>query len=313
METGQLSKILALSLNKKATNTNMLSRQLIVSGIAERCSSLTELCEAVKSSSFSKLNLDLQSLQEAEKSLILHTENGIDVLPYTHSDYPSQLRNIDNAPNLIFFKGNRDVLREQSGVAVVGAREVSTAGAEITRRITNHLVLNEFTIVSGLAIGVDTAAHRAALQSKGKTIAVLANGLDQAQPKQNARLGQEILDNGGAWISEYEIGTRPFKNYFVQRNRIQVGLSAGSLIVEAKTASGSVRQAEFCRKANRPLFAVLPEDVENKLKLVCDGTYMMVSEMGAIPIRTKGDYPTLLNILKESRAKLHGQKNDLFR
>ena len=166
------------------------------------------------------------------------------------------------------------------------------------------LSTHNYTIVSGLAIGVDSAAHRATLSCKGKTIAVLAHGLEEAKPKQNARLGQEILENNGAWVSEYPIGRPAQKQSFVQRNRIQVGLSLGSVIVEAAKNSGTMTQAEFCNRESRPLFGVVPEDINNKLRLNCSGTLELVSSGRAFPLRNKQDYELLLNKVTASKSML---------
>lgn len=112
------------------------------------------------------------------------------------------------------------------------------AGEEITKRITKKICERGVVIVSGLAIGTDTNAHKATLKAGAKTIAVLAHGLESAKPKQNARLANEILSNGGAWISEYPVGRPAFKQSFVQRNRIRVGLSAVSILIEAAKIVG---------------------------------------------------------------------------
>lgn len=236
----------------------------------------------------------------------VHSRVGVSMIAITDPEYPRYLRAIDDAPAIIYIRGNTKLLRELPGVSVVGTRKVTAAGAIITSRISQYLTTQNWVIVSGLAIGVDAIAHKACLDSNGKTIAVLANGLDEAQPKQNAELGQRILEEGGAWISEHPIGTKVEKRFFVQRNRIQLGLSAGSVIIEAETNSGTMTQAQFCAKQRRPLFAVVPESTQNPLNLLSAGTLKMVSEMGAMPLRNKDDYADMLASLSQQRAMMAG-------
>lgn len=239
-----------------------------------------------------------------------HRLLAVEVISIFDPRYPKSLLITSRPPALLYARGNLDLLCDNPGVAVVGSREVSSAGAEITRRVVNRLVKENYCIVSGLAIGVDSAAHRAAISSKGKTIAVLAHGLEEAKPKQNARLGEEILECGGMWVSEYPIGRAPSKPTFVQRNRIQVGLSAGSVIIEAALNSGSMTQAEFCHQERRPLFCVVPEDVSNRLNLNCEGTQSLVNKSEAYPLRNREDYEYLVTSLNKGREMIASNFED---
>lgn len=245
---------------------------------------------------------------EGEKLIVEHEKYDIRILSILEADYPSSLRMISRPPALLYIRGNVSLLTKLPGIAVVGSREVSTAGTEITRRVVHKLVEKNYCIVSGLAIGVDSAAHRATLSAKGKTVAVLAHGLEQAKPKQNSRLGEEILDSGGAWVSEFPIGRPPLKQSFVQRNRIQVGLSAGSIIIEAARNSGSITQAEFCNQEKRPLFCVVPETSANRLGLNCEGTLKLVTDGKAYALRTKLDYSHLIETMDRSKNELLSQE-----
>lgn len=227
--------------------------------------------------------------------------NGIEILSINQDSYPKYLKVIKDAPPLIFIKGNLDIFKNLPGVAVVGARDATPVGMEVSRRLGSFLVNNNWVVVSGLATGIDEYAHKGALESNGQTIAILAGGLHKPTPVKNTKLGFEILEKGGAWISEHSIGTPTLKHHFVPRNRIQIGLSAGSIIIEAKIKSGSLSQARFCVGQNRPLFAVVPETPENKLGLNCEGTLYMVSKLGAIPLKSNEDYPKLLEVLAKER------------
>ena len=226
---------------------------------------------------------------------------GIELFCITQVTYPKYLKVVKDAPPLLFVKGNLDIFQNLPGVAVVGARDATHVGKEVSRRLGSFLVQNDWVVVSGLANGIDEFAHTGALESNGKTIAVLAGGLDKPTPVRNSKLGYEILEKNGAWVSEHSIRIPTLKHHFVPRNRIQIGLSAGSIIVEAKIKSGSLSQARFCVGQNRPLFAVVPMVKNNPLGLNCEGTLHMVDELGAISLRSKDDYGKLIDILSKER------------
>jgi len=304
MNIENFSKLLALALIYRLkipqNKVNTILRE--VSGYANELTSLSDLNSVLKKHSFGEISLSQNDLSIAKRMLDDNINNGIQVFSIDEQKYPKYLRLIKDPPPLLFIKGNVDIFDDLPGVAVVGARDATNNGAEISRRLGEFLVKHNWVVVSGLALGIDGAAHRGALQGGGKTIAVLASGLDKASPAKNSSLGNEILENNGAWVSEHSIGIPPMKHHFVPRNRIQIGLSAGSIIVEAKIKSGSLSQARFCVTQNRPLFAVVPESEENNLGLNCEGTIHMVKELGAIPIKSKQDYDTLLNLISKEKV-----------
>lgn len=271
----------------------------------ERFSSFPELMNYLKSMVGASNLPDEKSWNAALEIHHKHLSLGVEMIAISDPDYPKYLRNIDNAPQILYLRGSRSILRDLPGVSVVGTREVTNNGAKIAGRISEYLASNGWVIVSGLARGVDAIAHQACLNVNGKTIAVLANGLDEPQPKQNAALGYKILESGGAWVSEHPIGVKVEKRFFVQRNRIQLGLSAGSVIIEAGLKSGTMTQAEFCIKQKRPLFAVVPETLENPLGLFSEGTTHMVATMGGIPLRNKNDYTNMMAKLNLQRSMMH--------
>ncbi|WP_083445826.1 DNA-processing protein DprA [Gallaecimonas pentaromativorans] len=296
-------KILAIILRRKVGLSLTASNRLLHEANGRALSSEKEILEFVKPHVKADYEFSERNVASAVEALQKHEMLGIEVVPITSARYPKALYQSPNPPAALFVRGHIDVLDELPGVAVVGSRDISANGAEITRRITEQLVEQGYVIVSGLALGVDAAAHRASLQSKGKTIAVLAGGVDNPTPKQNQRLAEEILDAGGLVLSEYPVGNKPFRDQFVERNRIQVGLSCGSVIIEAALKSGTMTQADFCTKAKRPLFAVVPHLPANPLKLHCEGTQELVSRGQAIPLRTKKDYDELSARLLEFREQ----------
>lgn len=206
--------------------------------------------------------------------------------------YPANLAQIKNPPNILYARGNFELLKQCPGVAVVGARNATDKGLKITARITEYVVEQGAIVVSGLALGIDAKAHASCLAAKGKTIAVLAHGLHMAQPHQNTKLAEQILENDGLWVSEYPTGTPASRNHFVPRNRIQVGLSACSIVIESASKSGTTTHARFCVQEHHPLFAVIPQE-GNPLGLNSEGPIMMVKEMGATGLQSKDDYSKL--------------------
>ncbi|MGN6660768.1 MAG: DNA-processing protein DprA [Achromobacter mucicolens] len=248
----------------------------------------------------SDTRLGPEEWQAASKVAETTRRAGIATIPIGEPDYPAYLATIQDPPPVLYVRGNLELLRRQAGVAIVGTRKASPNGIIIAERISKYFAESRWTIVSGLAMGIDAAAHRGALDVGGATIAVLAHGLRSASPKMNAHLGSEILEKGGAWVSEYPIDVPAKPEQFVLRNRIQIGLSAGSIIVEGEERSGTMTQAEFCLRNKRKLFAVLPEKID-ALKLVSTGPLILVNKRGATPLRSKDDYTAAMNSMESLR------------
>ncbi|MDA1010247.1 MAG: DNA-protecting protein DprA [Chloroflexi bacterium] len=179
---------------------------------------------------------------------------GVRPLARTDPAYPSRLREIDDAPPVVYLRGTLAPEDEWS-IAMVGTRRATAYGRQATSEIARGLAAGGVTVVSGLARGVDTNAHRAALDAGGRTIAVLANGLDTIYPPENRRLADEIVD-AGALISDYPLGTKPRADFFPRHNRILSGLSLGTLVVEGDVKSGAMITAKFATEQNRDVFAV---------------------------------------------------------
>lgn len=169
--------------------------------------------------------------------------------------YPEKLRKIENPPKQIYILGDEKILNDFS-IAIVGCRLCSEYGKKMAQSIAYNLAKYQINVISGLALGIDTNAHIGCLMNKGKTIAVLGNGLDMIYPTENINLADEILENGGAIISEYPIGVRPKKENFPERNRIISGLSNGVVVIEAKERSGSLITVECALNQGKDVFAV---------------------------------------------------------
>ena len=177
-------------------------------------------------------------------------------------EYPEHLKNIHNPPKQLYILGDENILDEQC-IAIIGSRICTPEGEKLAEKFARELSESGICIVSGMAKGIDTAAHIGALKVGGKTIAVLGGGFNHIFPEENKGLFQKIIENGGAVVSEYKENTKPFQNGFVQRNRIVSGLSMGVLIIEAKHRSGTSITANFARSQGRKIFCI-PHSLEQK-------------------------------------------------
>lgn len=179
---------------------------------------------------------------------------GIDVICLRSPEYPARLAEIYDPPSVLYIRGKLEPGDERS-VAVVGTRACSGYGLEMTTRLAGGLAANGVTVVSGLAIGIDAAAHRASLDAGGRTIACVGSGLDQVYPAKHADLARKIAESG-ALVSEYPPGVKPHARNFPRRNRILSGLTLGTLVVEAGFRSGALLTVTHALEQNREVFAV---------------------------------------------------------
>ena len=182
--------------------------------------------------------------------------------------YPECLKEISNPPLKLYYKGNLDLLKEERLIAVVGTRNPSSYGKLCCEYMVKKMSRANITIVSGFAKGIDSIAHKTSLLTDGKTIAVIASGLDIVYPASNLSLYREIEEKG-LILSEYEAGVKPFKSNFPQRNRIIAGLSRGTIVVESKDRGGSLITADLALEFNRDVYAV-PGDVFSEYSKGCN-------------------------------------------
>ena len=185
-------------------------------------------------------------------------EHAVVPLPFTAPEYPALLRHCDDRPALLFVQGAFDQ-RDELAVAIVGTRKCSPYGMTMARRLAGDLARRGFTIVSGLAVGVDAEAHRAALEAGGRTVAVMASGPDITYPAGHRALREQVSHSGAA-ITEFAFGCEPLRERFPARNRIISGLSLGVVVVEAPVKSGALITARLGAEQGREVFAV-PGDV----------------------------------------------------
>lgn len=203
--------------------------------------------------------------------------------------YPQRLKEIYDYPPVLYVRGNL-LIEDECCLAVVGTRRATVYGKQVAQEIVTDLARNKVTIVSGLAKGIDSVAHRAALDAGGRTIAVFGCGLDIVYPAENARLARDVMGNG-ALLSEYPLGTRPKADNFPRRNRIMSGISPGVLVIEAGESSGALITAQQALEQNRDVFAI-PGSI---LSPASRGTNHLIQE-GAKLIRNALDVLEELNV-----------------
>lgn len=239
----------------------------------------------------SRQNIDPEQLLEQ------HEQANLQFWTPADPDYPQLLLEIPDYPPLLYYQGQVDRAENQGtipAIAIVGTRSPSDYGKRWTAKLSSHLAQAGFTIVSGLAAGVDTVAHHACLKAGGRTIAVLGTGLDITYPASNRDLAQQISQQG-LLLSEYPAGTAPDRAHFPRRNRIIAGLSRATLVLEAPAKSGALITARLANDYNRDTYA-LPGSLANPqsrgcLELIQQGAQMILGE--AELLDALGDIPQL--------------------
>lgn len=223
--------------------------------------------------------------EKAFSQLNTAKEMGVEILTVLDAKFPTKLKNIEDYPVLIYCKGNIDLLYEDC-VAIVGTREPSVHGSKIANRLGTLFSDFNYTIVSGLALGCDTEAHKGCLDNKGKTIAVLGSGVDNIYPSANYELSEDILKNNGLLISEQPLGTHALKGTLIDRDRLQSALSEAVIVVEAGVNSGTMHTVG-CAVEQDKLISVYKHDYKyHKLPSV-QGNLQLLKDKTTIPIFDK--------------------------
>ncbi|MDE2019776.1 MAG: DNA-processing protein DprA [Patescibacteria group bacterium] len=217
---------------------------------AARLGTWKEKFIAFRQSGFSGSSIDPEAEWKKTEKL------GLNLILIGDPDYPPLLREISQPPFGIYVLGHGPLAIGNSALAIVGTRRATPDGKSTAKRFARELAAAGFTIASGLAFGIDAAAHEGCLEGGGRTVAVLAGGLDGVYPRSNHTLAEKILARGGALISEYPIGQPPHASRFLERNRVVSGLSRGTLVIEAPEKSGSLVTARHAFEQNRNLFVV---------------------------------------------------------
>lgn len=241
-----------------------------------------------------KIVQDAKAKIDPEKTMRFLSRNDIGVITLADQSYPKLLREIADPPAVLFVRGK--IYPNDLAIGVVGSRKFSYYGKRATEYIVPELVANDLTIVSGLALGIDSIAHLATINCGGRTIAVLGSGIDRLYPAGHRHIAEKIISSGGSIVTEFPPGTPSYPSNFPIRNRIIAGLSLGVVVVEAASDSGSLLTAKAALEYNREVFAV-PGDI---FRDTAYGTNNLI-KMGAKTVATADDILVELN-LREKRA-----------
>ena len=225
---------------------------------------------------------NLNQEEKIDKYIKYMQEKNIQIISYYDKTYPQQLKNLYDAPIVIYAIGNCRILNSKNKIAVIGARKASNYCINIARQIGIFLSKNNIHTISGLALGIDVNSHLGVLKenslnsASGRAIAVIGNGLDNIYPYQNKEIAEKIINSGGCIISEYIIGTKPLKNNFPARNRIISALADKLIVVEAENEkSGTMITVDFSLELGKEIY-VVPGNINSKMsvgtnKLIKDG------------------------------------------
>lgn len=245
----------------------------------------------------SRVYSSIQQLSSFHESINKEIDNlakmGANIITYWDNDYPQQLKNIYYPP-LILYSLGKYLQEDAQSISIVGTRKSTDYGKHITKYFATELAKQNITIVSGMARGIDSIAHKAVLKCGGRTIAVIGSGLDVIYPPENKQLFNEII-NSGAIISEFPLGTKPDAQNFPKRNRIIAGLSLGTLVIETKENGGAMQTAKFALDQNKEVFAI----PGNLTSIQSNGTNELIQRNGAKLVREPED------ILIELELKLN--------
>lgn len=259
--------------------------------------------------------------QQAERDADTALAAGAIMVHAEDKNYPALLAQTHSAPTLLYVRGNVDCLHLPQ-LALVGSRNASASGLELAQEFSIALAMHGLAITSGLALGIDGAAHRGAMQAGGKTVAVIATGIDETYPRRHKKLSDDIIANHGAIVSEFAPQSPPAAQNFPRRNRIISGLSLGTLVIEASVQSGSLITARYANEQGREVFA-LPGSVRSVFHRGChalirqgaklvETTQDIVDELGGL-LAFKQQECHVIDTLSRKTAELSADAVRVFR
>lgn len=254
---------------------------------------------------FSNKDLVNEALLKADTILEKNKELDIKVTFYTDKNYPKELAKIDNPPAIIYYKGAEFSEVSEHAIACVGTRKPTKLSYNAVNYLIPQWVNNNCSIISGLACGVDKLSHQSCVSAGGKTVAVLAHGLDMIYPKENKALADRILSSGGILMSEYPVGTKADKFRFVNRNRLIVGMSKAVVIYECDAKGGTMHNVEYATQQKKPIFC---PDVGNEVIDIQTGTKKLIDEHIATVIKQGRDIKGVLDAVGVKNVNT-GMKN----
>ncbi len=265
--------------------------------------SIQDIQDIIKQAAWTTKKISIPSLQElavtydSYRAIIERSnELGIKIISFLDEEFPIKLRKIADPPSVIYTLGNTKCLNNKA-VAVIGTREPIDYGARMARQMGYILGRDGYTVVSGLAYGCDMYGHVGCLQAKGNTVAVMAGGLDKVYPAKHKKLAQEIVESDGCLISEYPVNSKMFKNYFVERDRLQSGLSEGLIIIETDVQGGTWHTIQYAKEYGRKI-GCIKHPSEYLFEKKTKGNQLLLQEKETFRIEENEDlvkYKELIN------------------
>lgn len=243
-----------------------------------------------------------KAYEEYKRTIEGSRAQGIRIITYLEPDFPVKLRGIDDPPAVIYTKGDIGCLNEKA-VAVIGTREPIEYGARVAENLGYVLGRDGYTVVSGLAHGCDRSGHMGCLRAKGRTAAVMAGGLDRIYPSQHEELAREIVRAGGCLVSEYAVGVKASPGNFVERDRLQSGLSEGIIVVETAVKGGTWHTVAYAREYGRRIGCyVHPEKFISREQVM--GNQKLLKEAGTIGIGNDADLHEYRKLIDRKHEEL---------
>jgi DNA processing protein len=234
-----------------------------------------------------------KAINRAKNIMEQSNKLNVKILTVKNKLYPKALKEIESPPSIIYIKGKNFTIRDEKSIACAGTRIPTEFGLRAADSIVEKLTKEEFTVVSGLALGIDAECHKTCLKNNGRTVAVLAHGLDMIYPKENEELAKQILQNGGTLVSEYPVGIGPDRFRFIKRNRIISGLSKGTVIFESKEKSGTMHTVDYTLGQKKKVFCPIP--IKKEIQTL--GLINLLNENKAIGVKSKDDYDIIIREL----------------
>ena len=252
----------------------------------------------LKSFSISEIE---EAINKADKIIEDSLKQNIQIVTFLDEDYPKRLKTITDQPTVLYYKGNIKCLNDKDTVAIIGTREPTEYGVKIAKNLGSSFGKRDYVVISGLALGCDMYGHEGCLNENGKTVAVMPCGLDTVYPAKNKLLAQKILDKDGCLISEYPVKTKVFKNFFVERDRLQSGLSDGVFVIETGEKGGTLHTVGYALEYKR-VVACYNHPSEYLIEPKTFGNQKLIREGKALAVGNNDE-------LEEFRKKMKEQKD----
>lgn len=241
-----------------------------------------------------------QAWSQSNELLSRLTEEGTKTVTYLCDEFPKRLKNIDKHPAVLFVKGDVNCLYRNS-VAIIGTRNPSDWSSRACHRIAKRCAEEwGFPVVSGLALGCDTQAHIGCMEGKQPTVAFLGHGLDHVYPAKNKQLANQIIEDGGALVSEYMPHESPRAGFFAERDRLQSGCSDGLILIESDADGGSMHTVRFANQQNKPIAALVNGEADQGTQRAA-GNEIALTEFDAMPLESREDLVHFIGSLSEQK------------